>query len=209
MIDRRRRGGSPVLVVMMVAAVLAVIVAVAVTMRKTAPPAGTNDRATNSKVDPTAAWTGFTHRQWRLSVRIPPGMTVCDLGASGFTLRTNDCGQASAAAFTFRRNDAWSGIDPTAAFNDAYGQELREAGLPTIAGHGIKGAGSGTTTVRKSFGSGLTGALIAEANGNRRVAVDIRLESSTLIEGVPLTADELTEIVLQHVSFTTTATKSK
>lgn len=170
---------------------------------------------TNSTVvsDPTVTWQVYFYRAFNVSVAIPPGTYVCEDGENGFSVRNSGCGEDTTPSFTIRRNAAWDAMDEVTAFNDAYGQQLKEAGLESIGGHATLLGGKPVSLLRYNFLETFAGALATETlnvnAGAKKVAIDIDRDAPLHTTGTQYTDEELTVLFLTHLVLTTTTGSAK
>ncbi len=177
------------------------------------PTASNTNEAAST--DRTLSWPTYFYNAFDMTIPLPPGMRVCEDGDKGFLVRNDVCGSSTKASFTVRRNVAWDAMDATAAFNDAYGQQLKEAGLETIDGRGVPLGGKPVSVHRYDFSDTFAGAMATESLNSRpaskKVAIDINRDVPPYANGVldtdgtELSTDELTRLFLQHIVLTSAA----
>jgi len=155
---------------------------------------GTATPTTNNaaSVDLALSWPTYFYNAFDMTVLLPPGMNVCEDGDSGFTVRNDGCKKEGARpSFTVRRNAVWDAMDATAAFNDAYGQQLKEAGLETIDGRGTLISGKSVSVQRYDFSDSFAGAVVTDTSDAharvKRVAVDIARDIPLYANDAPQT----------------------
>jgi len=158
--------------------------------------------------DPTVAWQIYFYRAFNVSVAIPPGTYVCEDGEHGFSVRSSGCGEDTKPSFTVRRNPAWDAMDEVTAFNDAYGQQLKEAGLESIGEHATQLGGKPVSLQRYNFSETFAGVLATETlnvnAGAKKVAIDIDRDVPLQSTATQYTDEELTRLFLTHIVLTTT-----
>jgi hypothetical protein len=143
-------------------------------------------------------------------------MYVCEDGDNGFSVKKGGCGQDIRPTFTVRRNAAWDAMDAAAAFDDAYGQQLKEAGLASIGGRGTLLGGKSVSVQLYDFSDTFAGAVATESlNGqpaSKKVAIDINRDVPLHVAGIlnddgtEVNGDQLLAMFLQHIAFVATET---
>ncbi len=153
--------------------------------------------------DPTSAWPVYYFHAFNMTVPLLPGMVVCEDGDNFFSVRNTSCDSAIKPSFVVRRNAAWDAMTTVAAFDDAYGQQLKEGGLATIGTQGLLLGGKPVSIQVYNFSDSFAGAVATEAlNVNissKKVAIDINRDTPPHADGAQFTADELTKLFLEHV----------
>lgn len=172
--------------------------------KEPAAPATNQSGITNTTPTPTTAsdlaalWQRRGSSNLRASFKYPPGMTACDTTAGTFEFRNDPCGSSTVATFTFRTNDNWKSLDLPAAFDDAFAQELREAGLAGIGDAASPVDGPAVTGLNYKFSEALSGAVIVSktASNTRKVSLTVRRDILPKITGVQSSLDEIISALL-------------
>ncbi len=189
-------------------AIFAALVVFVVTLVKGSSTTNTNagnNANTNIAYDPAATWATFNYRPFGIAVPLPKGMNICPAEDGGLAIRNDACGAKTKPTFLIRRNADWDALDETATYDDAFGQELREAGLASIADRGERLGGKLATVLLAQLTDVLSGAVVTETlnvtNQARKVAVEIRRDVPPQVEGVTTDVDVVTRALLSHVAF--------
>lgn len=202
---------ATLLIGVLVVVLLGVSAAAFFMSRQPAKNSNTNQASTNTAapveepVNIGVSWPKFVS-PYGMTALLPKGMTPCDEKNNTFSMRTDRCTDKSEPSFRFRRNAAWDSLDSTAAFNDAFAQELREAGLASAAGKTTSVSGTYVSALVYTFSDTLTGVIITElspANGTapRRVSVEVHRDRKPTAEGVVLDVDETLAAVIKGSRF--------
>lgn len=163
----------------------------------------TSNAAGEAKEPLTARWKTYLHVPYALSLLVPSGMSVCE-ETEGFTIRNDGCESSSKPTYTIWQRVAWDGLAEIAAFDDAYAQQLKEAGISSVAGKGTEQSGEKTSMVMLTLSNALVGTIVSDKalpTSVWKVAVDINREAPPVLKGVSASADEITNAVLTSMSF--------
>lgn len=159
-----------------------------------------------------SSWPKFTS-PYGASVVVPKGMNPCDEKNNTFAIRTDACTDSTEPSFRYQRNAAWDVLEATAAFDDAFAQELREAGLETIAGKATSLRGMYVSGLMYTFNDSLTGVMMTElspADGAapRRMSIHVNRNRRPTAEGVVQDVDETVKAIIQGSRFSGQGQKS-
>lgn len=185
---------------------LAIVAALFWNRNKPACCTNVTTNATQEKKESlTADWRIFQYNSYALSFLVPSGMNVCEK-SDGIEVRNDACDASTKPTYRFWQRIEWDGLDPTAAFNDAYAQQLKEAGIETAAGNVAERKGEKTSILLFNVSNTLTGTIVSNQTTSPtvwKVAVDINREIPPVIRGSSASADEITSAVLASMSFAT------
>lgn len=164
-------------------------------------PTTRNDN-TNA-VDPVRSWPAYFSQSLGITVPMPPGMTVCDNGTDGFSVRTDACTASTVPSFLIRYRAEWNSMAVAAAFDDAFGQELKEAGVTSSAGHLTSVNGTVATVSQYAITDAVTGAIAYEQNVDesaaRKIAITMSSSAPPKADGTSYTAQQIAALFLSHI----------
>ncbi|MFH0829170.1 MAG: hypothetical protein V1907_03235 [Candidatus Kerfeldbacteria bacterium] len=157
------------------------------------------------------AWPKYASSLFAFIVSYPPGMSVCDYYDSegilaGISVRNDTCDSATNPSYTFRISGAWSSLDAVASFNDAYGQQLKEAGVTSVSDRGVVLNGKTVSALLYNVSTTMTGAIVYSMQSNtntvvkKKIAVDIYRDVPPTARAIVASADQITEAVLKNIA---------
>lgn len=126
----------------------------------------------------TVQFPSFRLKQFGLSVPAPSGFFACDDSAIEATIRFGGCAEP-VVTMRLKRSTAWESMTPETAFDDAFGQELRESGASGIGQRGRFVEGSTVTALILPLSDSSIGAIVSDRSTSRRVSI-IGYQQATL-----------------------------
>ncbi|MBI4092958.1 MAG: hypothetical protein HY420_03470 [Candidatus Kerfeldbacteria bacterium] len=189
------------LIVLLLVAVAAIVV---IQQRRVSNrPANVGNQST-PPLDETSNWPKYYARSFGLTAPLPKGMTLCSDGQT-FSMKNDECQATTAPTFLFRRSDSWESISLVAAFNDAFAQELREAGIVSAEGRTATLNGDSTNIIYMQLSDTLFGAMVVEMASDpakaRKVAITVRRDIPPQIDGQAVEAETILSKFLRLISF--------
>ncbi|MBI4426797.1 MAG: hypothetical protein HY567_04425 [Candidatus Kerfeldbacteria bacterium] len=179
--------------------VVLALVALVVSRRTSAPAPATTSS------EQRLSWPLVHYPLFSVSLPLPTGMTVCQQGSAQLSVRTAACEDEATDAIVVRRQDSWDALELTAVFDDAFGQELREAGRPSLAGSGIALDGDLTSIRYRVLSATVTAAVVRDKQvrdgTSRTMAILFRRDVPLRDHGVEVQTDDVVESYLQAISF--------
>jgi hypothetical protein len=150
-------------------------------------------------------WPSFSS-PYKITVPFPRGMHPCDESNGVFSFRTDQCTDKTDPTFRVRRNANWDSLDPVAAFNDAFGQDLREAGIDSVSGRTATVLGQDVTSIVFVVNENITGAIVSELHPKsgekpRRVSVEVHRKIAPTIDGTAQDVDAVLVAMLKGARF--------
>lgn len=159
----------------------------------------TVDTVNVAQESPAAAWPEFYYQPFDMTMPYPTGMVVCVNGEEGYVIQRDACG-SGVPLVAVRRNSAWDAMDDESAYNDAFAQELREAGMQSVSGKGTLLGGKPVSILLASFSDQGGGALLTYSLNSdpttMKVSVAIRYDAPSTIAGFTA-QDAVREILLR------------
>lgn len=183
---RTVRGTSRLLVLCVILAVLVVAGTTwfVLSTRLRQPSNQAVDQSNANSVQPAVAFPKYLSTRIGVVVPLPTGMNVCE-EQDRLEVRNDACGSATQASFVYRSSAAWDSKDPVMVFDDAFAQELREAGWETVNGH-TQTLQSGTVDIlSSSLSDALIGAVASSKDHNGRIAIELHRDVPPVIDGQP------------------------
>ncbi|MBI4089929.1 MAG: hypothetical protein HY421_00835 [Candidatus Kerfeldbacteria bacterium] len=182
--------------------VLVLLTLVAVFSRRPSPAPTTDPTSTNSTVD---RWPLVYDQNLAVSLPLPSGMNLCQLADRQQTVRLAACGEAATDAVTVRGQTDWNTLEVAAAFDQAFAQELREAGLPGLGVRGTSLEGSLTSVRFLRLSETVTAAIVRDKQvreqGSRTISVLFRRDAPFQDSGVDVPVDSIVEPYLRAMTF--------
>lgn len=151
-------------------------------------------------------WPLVFNQTLGISVPLPLGMNPCQPESSKVTIRLAACTEEEATnAVEVRRDESWDALKLTAVFDQAFGQELREAGLTSLGNRGASLDGSLTTIRYHQLSDTVTAAIVRDKqirDGNSRtVSVLFRRDAPLRDNGADVAVDMIVVPYLSAIRF--------
>lgn len=159
-----------------------------------------------------ATWLTYLS-PYKFQLPVPRGLRTCPDGSGSFTVRVDACTEKTDPNFRFRRLETLDALDPVAAFDRTFAQELRETGQTTIAGSGTELTGADVIILLATVREDLTVAIVTEKSpvaGSlaRKVAVEVHRKAALPVDVASWDVDTVLQAVLGGMKFSVPLVKT-